>query len=87
MSERPVAAATGERLTDRLADFLARVTRDGRFMFVSPAGLAWLGTPVPAERGADHGLFHHVASEHHQALRAALLRASDDSPAWRIGPN
>ncbi len=77
MSERPVAAATGERLADRLADFLARVTADGRFLFIPPAGLGWLGAAEPAETGAEHRLFQHVAVEHHDALRAALARASD----------
>lgn len=77
MSKRPVAGATGERLADRLADFLARVTPDGRFLFVPPAGLAWLGAPEPPQAQADHDLFQHIGIDYHDALRAALVRTAD----------
>ncbi|MBM4180179.1 MAG: sensor domain-containing phosphodiesterase [Betaproteobacteria bacterium] len=64
----------GERLTDRLADFLARVSGAGEVHFVSAPGAAWLGYATDAiGRGGD--LLALVAMEDREAVRAALRRA------------
>lgn len=61
----------GERLADRLADFLARVSPNGDLHFASRPGTEWLGYP---EAGLTKGtsLLSVVAREDHDVLLQAL---------------
>lgn len=66
--------AGAEHLADRLADFLARVTPEGKIRFVSLPGLEWLGY---GDKGAAKGgnLADLVAEGDRGALRGALSAA------------
>jgi diguanylate cyclase (GGDEF)-like protein len=69
------APAGGERLVDRLADFLARVSPTGEIRFVSNPGAEWLGLPAGFFKQGDT-LFSIVAAEDHGVLSESLLQAS-----------
>ncbi|KAF0100394.1 MAG: diguanylate cyclase/phosphodiesterase [bacterium] len=73
-SDPSVAPASGERLADRLADFLSRVSPRGAVRFVSHAGAAWLGYDAEHFRRGDD-LLSMVAEEDQPALRAVLAQA------------
>ena len=70
----PARKAPPERLLDRLADFLARVSPDGRIQFVSAQGLAWLGYEADA-LGKGDPLADLLAPEDREPVRQALLQA------------
>ena len=78
----PATPAAPERLTDRLADFLARVSGNGEIHFVSNPGADWLGRSADFfKKGGD--LFSLVVPEDHGAVKAALrLAGSQGRHAW-----
>lgn len=66
--------AGAERLVDRLADFLARVSADGQILFVSRQGAEWLGYGEHCFKKGDD-LASLVAPEDQPRLGQALARA------------
>jgi diguanylate cyclase (GGDEF)-like protein len=69
------APAGGERLVDRLADFLARISPTGEIHFVSGPGTEWLGYPAGFFKQGD-ALSSIVAADDHGILRESLRLAS-----------
>lgn len=81
--------AGAEHLADRLADFLARVTPEGKIRFVSLPGLEWLGygdkgaakagnladLVAEGDRGALRGALSAGCGVDRQSLNLDLLRA------------
>ena len=64
-----------ERLVDRLADILVRVSSRAEILFVSPQGREWLSRHEGMAVAKGDSLLDLVAPEDHEAVRAALARA------------
>lgn len=67
-------AAGAERLVDRLADFLARVSPGGDIFFASRPGVEWLGYPEGGLKRGD-SLLSVVDPADHDALTRALAQS------------